>query len=194
MQYGCDCVFLQPQYTAMTVKQEEKLAQLKADLHSSEEVIVLKALKTIQKNGHPSLLPDLFNVYLQNEGEKIAEAVEKMLLELKVQAAAPILIEAIQDPQYASMHSLMLSVFWQSSISGTDYLVDLTRAGLAGAYLETLEALTAIENLDGPFPEEDIMECQLLVKEWLLKHTEADNRSLVESLYEVLQSLDRTIQ
>jgi hypothetical protein len=60
-------------------------------------------------------------------------------------------------------------------------LAEFVEIASEGDYLEALECLTIIENLDGPFEEADILEAQLHLKEYLESTTKTDEKSILMS-------------
>ena len=58
-----------------------------------------------------------------------------------------------------------------------------------GNYMVILEALTVIENLEGPFTEEDIFNASTLLQEQIHDSPESAEKELLSSMYHLLQEM-----
>ena len=61
----------------------------------------------------------------------------------------------------------ILTSIWNSKVDYSDYLAQFVKLAAEGGFMETLECLTVIENLDGPFEEEQFFESQIALKNYL---------------------------
>ena len=52
-----------------------------------------------------------------------------------------------------------------------------------------LEALTVIENLEGPFPEEDVFNASTLLQEQIHVSPDSSEKELLSSMYSLLQEM-----
>ena len=70
-----------------------------------------------------------------------------------------------------------------------DHLKEITQAACNGDYMVILEALTVIENLEGPFSEEDIFQASTLLQEQLYELPDGDKKELLNSMYHFIQEM-----
>ena len=69
-----------------------------------------------------------------------------------------------------------------TKVDFSDYIDDFVLIATNGNFMEALDCLTIIENLEGPFMEENILECQLHLKAYLEKdHPKDDQKAHVLS-------------
>jgi hypothetical protein len=66
-------------------------------------------------------------------------------------------------------------------------------AACSGNFMVILEALTVLENLEGPFPEEDLLEANTLLQEQLHESNESSSKDLLKSMHEVIQKYENQI-
>jgi hypothetical protein len=101
--------------------------------------------------------------------------------DLATDGAQEIMMQTIFDPSYIEIRHELLSTIWNSRIDYSNFLAEFVEIASEGDYLEALECLTIIENLDGPFEEADILEAQLHLKEYLESTTKTDEKSILMS-------------
>ena len=85
------------------------------------------------------------------------------------------------DPDNLSIRQILLSTIWNSRLDYSLYLAEFVEMAVEGDYLEALECLTIIENLEGTFEESDILEAQLHLKEYLELGVKDDQKAILIS-------------
>ena len=83
----------------------EKLKQQIESLRSSNRRAILDTLKELRFEGDVSVLPELFNLMLDQEDMEILDEICALLNDLKEKEAAEILAEAIRNPEYKEIHA-----------------------------------------------------------------------------------------
>ena len=89
---------------------------------------------------------------------------EETLLTLKKQKGGDTLLLAIASPKAKSVRHLLVAACWESEINFSKYLPFFILLALDEDYLISLEAITAIETMEGPFTEADVKEAIKKVK------------------------------
>jgi hypothetical protein len=148
-------------------KQKQKIAQLLGDLNSGNENKMSAALKALQTNGDVSVLRPISSLLMQPLSEKMQHEVLEFLSTLNDSGAADVMIEVIKDPEFISVRRELLSTLWNSKLDYSYYLPEFVAIAVEGDFMEALECLTIIENLEGPFEERHILESQLHLKDYL---------------------------
>jgi len=77
------------------------------------------------------------------------------------------MIEIVKDSNYLSIRQELLSTMWNNKLDYTYFLPEFVEIAVEGSFMEALECLTIIENLEGPFEERHILESQLHLKEYI---------------------------
>lgn len=148
-------------------KQKQKIAQLVGDLNSGNENIMSAALKALQTNGDISVLEPVSALLLQGLSDKMHQEVLEFLSTLNDSKAADVMIELIKNSKFSTVRRELLSTLWNSKLDYSYYLPEFVAIAVDGDFMEALECLTIIENLEGPFEERHILDSQLHLKDYL---------------------------
>jgi hypothetical protein len=89
---------------------------------------------------------------------------EETLITLKKEKAGEVLLQAIASPKSLANRHLLVAACWESEINFSKYLAFFILLALDNNYLISLEAITTIENMEGPFVEKDVKEAIKKVK------------------------------
>jgi hypothetical protein len=89
---------------------------------------------------------------------------EETLITLKKENAGEVLLQAIASPKSIASRHLLVAACWESEINFSKYLPFFILLALDKNYLISLEAITTIENMEGPFIEKDVKEAIKKVK------------------------------
>ena len=86
------------------------------------------------------------------------ELKEEALLTLKKENAGSLLITAISNSKVKHKKHMLVAACWESEINFSAQLPFFINLALDTDYLVSLEAITVIENMEGPFNETDVNE------------------------------------
>lgn len=165
---------------------KEKFNQLVRDLKSNQENIALRAVSDIRKNGDPDILPVLAKLMTTSDNEKLVSNIRGVFYDLKDPMAAEMMTEIIGNPEFADNKTFLISSCWESKVDYSNHLsffVDL----VIGEDMQTsIEALTVVEEMLGPFDENELEENLDKIHEYLDFPTN-ENEALVGTLAEMLQ-------
>ncbi len=89
---------------------------------------------------------------------------EEALITLKKEKAGEVLLQAIASPKSLPHRHLLVAACWECEINFSKYLPFFILLALDPNYLISLEAITTIENMEGPFVEKDVKEAIQKVK------------------------------
>lgn len=93
------------------------------------------------------------------------EIKEEALLTLKKQKGGDSLLVAIASPKANEVRHILVAACWESEINFSKYLPFFILLALDQNYLTALEAITVIENMEGPFTNSDVEAAIKKVKE-----------------------------
>lgn len=156
----------------MTIK------QIIAGLESTNEKEILKSLSALKTDGNSKILVPLANLLLVNEDATInAEGLE-VFSSLKDSSAIEVVMEIVKDDKYASIRQPLLATIWNTQLDYSYHIADFVELACDGDFLEALDCLTIMEGLNGPFEERHILECQLLLKEFVEDTSPKDERKM----------------
>lgn len=151
-----------------------KLKTILEDLKSNDVKKLTKALKSLESHGNTSVIIPLADKLMSGVSEKIKGDIVELLSSLKDTSVCADIMDIIEDVKYLPIRQTMLSTIWNTKVDFSDYIDEFVLIATTGSFLETLECLTIIENLEGPFMEENILECQLHLKDYMERTTDPD--------------------
>jgi hypothetical protein len=112
---------------------------------------------------------------------------EETLMTLKKEKAGEILLAAIASPQAKNNKHSLVAACWESEINFSKYLSFFIILALDADYLVSLEAITVIEEMDGPFNPTDIVEGIKKIKT-AQQNSSAERIVLLNDLINTLQN------
>jgi hypothetical protein len=155
-------------------KNEVKKRQvLLTDIQSNDNHKVLKAIQSMEAHGHASIVEPMLAVWFKTEDEEIDQAMQNFFGDLKDSTTSAAMMEFLNATDSSDFRRKILTAIWNSKVDYSNYLKDFVRLAAEGDFLEALECLTVIENLDGPFPEDQFLESQLHLKNYLENRKES---------------------
>lgn len=170
-------------------KKDQKLKQLEKNLTSDKDSVVLSAIKKLRDEGNEKFIPILIETMVTTESTEVEKEIIAFLNDLKNTASAPYLIEAIKNDDYTDYKSILIGIFWQSSLDASEHLAFLVEQAIEGDFMTAFEAVTVIENLDGTFTESEIMDATYTISENIENIKGEKKKLLLLSLQETLKNL-----
>lgn len=134
---------------------------------TGNEVKITAALKALQINGDSSVLSSLADLLLTDLSAKNRQETLEFLSTLNDSSTIDGMIELIREQKYLPIRQELLSTMWNNKLDYSYFLPEFVEIAVDGNFMEALECLTIIENLDGPFEERHILESQLHLKDYL---------------------------
>jgi hypothetical protein len=166
---------------------QEILKEQISALRSGNRTTVMDVLKEIRKDSKIDILPELFDLLLEQEDEEVIHEVSSLLNDLKLQEAAPILVEALENPDYKTITRILASACWQNGLAYGKYAESLTKL-IIKADLETaIEVFTVMEEAVGEIEAEEKEKLVLALKHGMLK-TDEHKKLLLRELIKAIQS------
>lgn len=148
-------------------KTTPKKLQEALQLLAQKDTTSLSAALTIYKeHGNPSILPVLFAT-LQHRSHHEQQQILGFLADVNDSDAVEVFVDFLQDEQNPDIRKLILTAIWNSKLPFDAHLPFFVMLATQGDYLEALDCLTIIENMTGPFEEAQLLESQLLLKEYI---------------------------
>jgi hypothetical protein len=156
-------------------------------IHSGNRTTVMDVLKEIRRDSKIDILPELFDLLLEQEDEEIIHEVSSLLNDLKLQEAAPVIAEALVNPEYETITRILASACWQNGLSYGEYAESFTKL-IIKADLETaIEVFTVLEEAVGEIEAEEKEKLVLTLKQGMLK-TDEHKKLLLRELIKAIQS------
>lgn len=153
----------------------KKIQILLNDMSSGETANSVRAIKSMEAHGSASVIHPMLELWFSNQDAEIDKAMQNFFNDLKESATRVPMMEKLNSTTSHAFRIKMLTSIWNSKVDYSDYLKDFVRLASQGDFLEALECLTVIENLDGPFSEDHFLEAQLYLKDYLEARKESNN-------------------
>lgn len=128
-------------------------------------------------------IANLINLLTSETNRDIKEEVWKMLKQ--EENGLNILIEAIANSNEKNLKSVLVATCWEAGIDCSKYLSVFIDLALNEDYYCSLEAITVIENMEGPFEEAELLEYKENINQ-ALNNSDSDKTNLFKSLIDIL--------
>lgn len=174
-------------------KKQEKIKALVDDLKNQSTNKVKTALDALQILGEASILKDIITALdLENLKSERNDLIIEFLNSLKDTSCREEIINLLEDSTFQAYKKIILSSIWNSPIDYSEYIDLFVKLSCEGDLIEALDCLTIIENMEGPFEEEQLMEAKLILNNYMEMKSEVDPQK--EQLISEIALILRTIQ
>lgn len=151
----------------MADTKKDKLKKILEDLRSDDSKKVSKAIKSLEAHGNVSFIKPLAEKLLSGASEKNQAEIIELLSSLKDSSVTADIMDVIEEERFRPIRQTILSTIWNTKVDFSGYIDEFVEIAVKGDFMETLDCLTIIENMEGPFMEEDILEAQLHLKNYI---------------------------
>ena len=163
------------------------------DLKYSDKTRVNNAIKKLSNKADASIIKALLELYSTlKEDSYVKKQLKDVFSQLKISKAVPVLIKGLSHKEN-QIKELCLFSLWSSSLDAADYLPPIVQCACKGDYMVALEALTLVENLEGPFSEQDLIESMIFINEYLSEGGD-DKVDLIKSILDTIKVYEQQIQ
>lgn len=177
-------------------KQGARIKQILTDLEGGDEKKISKALKSLEANGNASVIKPLAEKLLEGVSEKNQKEIVELLSSLKDTSVTAEMMDVIEDEQFLPIRQILLTTVWNTKVDFSDYLDEFVLIAVNGNFMETLDCLTIIENMEGPFMEENVLESQLHLKSYLENNDnkDAQKAELLSEIALLIKDINQHLQ
>ena len=156
-------------------KQQQKVNLIIADLQSNDPKKVKKAIKSLEVHGNATVIKPLFHALKEGAlPEKDQAKILELICSIKDTSVIPEIMDVLDDEELLDVRPLVLTSIWNMKVDFSGYIDDFVFIATKGTFMEALDCLTIIENMDGPYMEENILESQLHLKTYLEEGDKSD--------------------
>jgi hypothetical protein len=162
-------------------------------LHAEEEETFRDGLASLEGKGTLSMLDSLVDCYLNTAVEFKKRRLHLFLSSITKKGIREAWLGMVHEETNLSKKTQLINILWNSRIDFSPYLLEFVRWAGEGDYTLTLECLTLVEQMEGPFQEEQLLGSICLVRDYLQSHSEMSDqkKALLQSLAEHLNGLNQ---
>ena len=177
-------------------KKDTKLKKILEDLRSDDTKQVSKAIKSLEANGNVTVIKPLADGLINGVSEKNQKEIVELLSSIKDTSVVADMMDVVEDETYRPIRQVILSTIWNTKVDFSGYIDEFVKIAVEGDFLETLDCLTIIENMEGPFMEEDILEAQLHLKNYIedTAPKDAQKAQLLSEIALALKDINENLQ
>jgi HEAT repeat protein len=168
------------------LKKDQKLKSQLQALRSGNQTSILSTINELRSEGQISILPEIFDLLLVTEDTQIRNAVSSLLNDLKDKEAVPVLVEAIENPEYQPIRTILLSACWQNGLAYGDYIETFLEVIIHDEYGPAVEAFTVIEEAIGEVENANRQALAARLKS-RIGEISTDKHQLIRELVKVIQ-------
>lgn len=160
-------------------------------LQSADLETVLNGVELIEEKGKTSQLPVLFRCYLTHTELPQKKALYELLSSITIKGAKEAWISLLTMPEFSKVRAQIVNILWNTRLDFSAELERFIELAVQLDYLGTLECLTLIEHMEGPFQEQQLLESELILKEYVKKQADEGEQKqrLIVSLVQHLEQL-----
>ncbi len=127
--------------TKLTPQEKTWISQLE----SQAPATILTAIREIRHHGNIRMLPYLFRLLQPSTHEAVRKSIIMLVGEIKVQDAAPVIVDALEHTDMGDDFAQMVAACWQSSLDFSHYIPSFIGIFVASDYQTAVEAFSVIE-------------------------------------------------
>lgn len=117
-------------------------------LNSNNNSIVLDTLKYVSREGNKDILREVIQLLLITQETMVRDEIIKILENLREPDCTPVLVKAIENPEYQDILVLLISASWKNSLDFSPYIETFTDVFIKSDFQLAFDALTVIDNVE----------------------------------------------
>ena len=162
------------------------------NLQSENPGLVTETLNQLSEAGNSAYVPILIELLHSTDNQEIKKRITRLLAELKHSDAIPLIIDAIQNRQYANELQYLVSACWENGLDYSDHLSTFIDLVIENDFLIAFEAHTVITNMTGKISEAIYENESRKIKDAMLR-ADDKKREFLQDLLEFLPALKEGI-
>lgn len=160
-------------------------------LISGREEDALNALEEAKETGTVQWVRPMLEAFRDRSEEGLREEIASMLGSLKVSEGAEVMGDALEDPEFSSVHADIIGFLWSCGFQSENHLRCVVNCAAEGDFRCAMEALTWIEELERVSDEQALWDALLVVRGVVEEGREDGTQPLFEAMHQALSALER---
>lgn len=168
-------------------EQRAKIKTILKDINTGEEKKIVEGLKALKVNGDDNVIVPIIDVWNKGVSPTAEHEIITFLGDIKSTSSAQSIMDVLLNEEYNDIHIPLLTTIWNSKVDYSEYIVDFVTLAVQHDFLVALECLTIIENMEGPFEEHHMLDCEIILREFAENHNEnkAEEEKKVQMVLEI---------
>ena len=157
------------------------------NLQSNNNSIILETLEIISKEGNSIVLEEVLKLLLSTSDTTVRDKIILILDNLREPSCVPVISNAINNPDFEELLSILVSSCWKNSLNFNDYIELFTEVFINSDFQLAFDAFTVIENFD--YIEPELADVCLLKLENAVENIKDDKKLLFFELINVIKQI-----
>lgn len=166
---------------------QQKFREIRSGLSSNDTKILASTLQEVKKSGNAALIPELISLLRRTNKKEIKNQILEILNNLKTQASANELAQAIRKNKQKDLLSQLVAACWKNGMDYTEFIGDFIDIFLQYDYIMALDAFTVIENSTKHVSDDSIASIIKKLKNHVPEMDE-NKKVLTRELIQILQN------
>jgi hypothetical protein len=163
-------------------------------IQNDQDDLFQEGIALLEEKGILSQLKELVRIYVGEASPSRRTALHALLSSITKKGIREAWMDLLTEIQNPKERQQVIQILWNTRLDFSPYLVAFVHWAFEGDYQNTLESLTVIEQMEGPFLEEQLLEAQCLIQEHIRQNKqegEQKQRLLDDLSLWVSQMIDR---
>jgi hypothetical protein len=174
---------------------QQKMSALMLDVNSGEFSKVKEALSGLKQYGDATIIEPLLTLLHDTADRQIHQEIHTFLADIHQPAAIDEFFKVLAKTTKESEKQTILNILWNSKLNFSGKIKELMHYAVEGDFMTALECLTLLENLEGPFAEEDLIEAQLTLSKYANHPTKSEQKDqLISDIAVWLRDLEENLE
>lgn len=147
-----------------------KLKKLLSDLGSKDAATQLEAVASLKIHGDESAIEPLLHAMISSKSSELHREITDLFNTMKSTDAPEIIMRCLDDDDFVSVRTMLLSSIWNSGLDYSEYVAELTELAIESELTEVFEIETILENLENIPPDEALSDALVTLGNYLSEH------------------------
>lgn len=171
-----------------------KELELIKGLKSSDSKVVLRSIKSAKIHGSIPVFEAILELFkTSQDDQKLHQEIVNFIYDLKSSDAMDVLIKAIGDQSQIKNKASLISAFWNSPLNPNEHIALFVKEAIAGDFLVALECSTVLSEIEGPFPEIQVNESLIMLKDYFSQSPSGEKTEIIKDVLRVIQEMENSV-
>lgn len=176
----------------MSTKRAKEIQEIKKGLSSFEEILIHKALDSVEKKGDVSLIPSIITLWAGTDEQSIKKRTEEIMFGLKDKGALDVLVTFLSTDANDEKKWLAANAIWQSGFDASAYLTELVDYAKTNSFTAAVDIMTIIENSEFTEDMEDMVDENIKKINNFIVHSKSEAVPILSEIKSIL--IDKKIE